>query len=261
MNECRYTISKKLLLVCFCIIGCIHSYHSAAQDPDDSVSSYNDTTVVTDLDDSYQNKAEKYSPGAIFRTVPDSTVERMKREKEFAYANDPAYWVKEKRVYKKGFWDYVFDFFESDLVRIIFYVLLGALILFVLYRIIVVNELLIFYSSKKQKQVIEELTVSELDPARIDQQLQEAISQKNYNLAVRYLYLKTLYALNEKKWIQLHPQATNSEYLNQMSQHKKNQEFSFLTRVYEYAWYGKVNISEEQFATVHHNFKNFHTGI
>ena len=85
--------------------------------------------------------------------------------------------------------------------------------------------------------------------------------KKNYNYAIRYLYLKTLYVLNDKKWIQFHSQATNSEYLNQMSQHKRSQEFRFLTRVYEYVWYGKFEINEQQFVRVYANFKTFQAHI
>ena len=195
------------------------------------------------------------------RTVPDTTVARMKNEKAFAYANDPAYWVKEKKVYKRGFWDYVFDFFGSELVKVLFYILVGALIVFVLYRIIVVNDLLIFYSSKRKRPVSAQPELTDVDPAVIDEKIRDAIDQKNYNYAIRYLYLKTLYVLNDKKWIQFHSQATNSEYLNQMSQHKRSQEFRFLTRVYEYVWYGKFEINEQQFVRVYANFKTFQAHI
>lgn len=277
MKEQYYHISRNFFPLCsrsstivggrstalsmlFCVIVFLVPFQLNAQDGEDSTESYSDSAFATATDED-QNKAGKFSEEAIFRSVPDTTVARMKKEKEFAYANDPAYWVKEKKVYKKGFVDYVFDFFQSDLIRWIFYTFLASLIIFVLYRIIVVNDLFIFYSSKKNKKSFEDTTLTEIDPAIIDQKIGEAIGQKNYNAAVRYLYIKTLYALNDKKWIQFHAEATNNEYLNQMSQHKKNKEFRFLTQVYEYVWYGKFDINEQQFSVVHHNFKNFQAGI
>ena len=232
----------------------------SAQDDIDSAHVYSDSSTTTLTDDSVGNNVEKYSD-PVFRTVPDTTVERLKKEKGFAYANDPAYWTKEKKISRKNFWDYVFDFFASDLVKFIFYVVVGALILLVFYRIIIVNDLFIFYSSRKKRLQGEEPARAEIDRAAIDKKIQEAIDGSDYNSAVRYLYLKTLYTLNDKKWIQFHSEATNQEYLNQMSQHKRSKDFGYLTQVYEYVWYGKFEINAQQFASVHNNFKSFHAGI
>ena len=261
MKELQYHILKKFGLILFCIIPMFIPFQLCAQDDTGSTEDYLDTTITTLVDSSEENNAQKYSDKPTLRTVPDTTVARMKGEKSFAYANDPAYWTKERKVYRKGFWDYVFNFFSSDLVGVIFYILIGALIVFVLYRIIVVNELLIFYSSKKKRVVSQKPELTEIDPAIIEEKIKEAIDEKNFNDAVRYLYLKTLYRLNDKKWIQFHSQATNKEYLDQMSQHKRNKEFRFLTQVYEYVWYGKFEINEQQFVLVHNNFKSFQADI
>jgi hypothetical protein len=257
MNDMRYDIVRKFRVLLLCIIMGFIPFYLCAQD-EDSTFTAPDSAMSSLADEEHRPGSNKFSNEPVFRSVPDSTVERMKKEKEFAYANDPAYWVKEKKVYKKGFWDYVFDFFESDTTRIIFYILLAALIMFVLYRIVVLNELFVFYSSKIQKKAAD--TPSETDPLIIDQHIRDAISQKNYPMAVRYLYLKSLYELNDKGLIQFHPEATDSNYLNQMSQHRRFEEFSFLTRVYEYTWYGKFDITEQQFSLIHHSFKNFQTG-
>jgi hypothetical protein len=261
MKELQYYIFKRFGLLLFCIIMMLIPFQLCAQDERDSTEVYPDTTTSTVLDSNDENNAQKYSDKPALRSVPDTTVERMKGDKSFAYANDPAYWTKERKVYRRGFWDYVFNFFSSDLVKVIFYTLIGALIVFVLYRIIVVNELLIFYSSKKKRVLSEKPESTEIDPAAIDKKIKDAIDQRNYNGAVRYLYLKTLYTLNDKKWIQFHSEATNNEYLDQMSQHKRNKEFRFLTQVYEYVWYGKFEINEQQFALVHNNFKSFQADI
>ena len=257
MKELHYYILK-LSGILFCICMFMDPIYVSAQDENDTSLAYSDSAgVEVDGENFMQHIRSGVSDEAILRSVPDTTVARMKKEKEFAYANDPAYWVKEKVVYRKGFWDYVFEFFESSLVRVIFYVLVAGLVIFVLYRIIVVNELLIFYTPKKQKKIFEETESSELDPRMIDQKIDEAIQQQKYHTAVRYLYLKTLYLLNDKNLIQFHTQATNNEYLAQMNQHKQLKEFRFLTQVYEYVWYGKFEISEHQFSIVHHSFKNF----
>jgi len=262
MKELIHYNFKKLTLPFFCIMGYIYPISLNAQQNEDSTLLYTDSAVVSNEDHNVDaKKTIKSSDIPVFRSVPDTTVARMRREKDFAYANDPAYWVKEKKVYRKGFWDYIFDFFSSGPARAIFYFLIAALILFVLYRVIVVNELLIFYSAKKPKKLFDSTENIELDPGMIDQRIEESVNQKDYQSAIRYLYLKTLYSLNDKNWIQFHAQATNNEYLHQMSQHKKLKDFRFLTQVYEYVWYGKFEISEQQFSLVYDNFKNFQTAI
>ena len=208
MKAPQYYIWKRLGFLLFCIIVVLTPFQVCAQDDNDSTEVYSDTSISTLRDGDIPDNIQKYSD-PILRTVPDTTVERLKREKGFAYANDPAYWTKERKVYRKSFWDYVFDFFASDLVKMIFYIVVGALILFVLYRIIIVNDLFIFYSSRKKRLQSEEPALAEIDPVAIDKKIQEAIDARDYSSAVRYLYLKTLYTLNDKKWIQFHSEATN----------------------------------------------------
>ena len=260
MKAPQHYIWKRFGFLLACGIAILIPFQLRAQDDVDSTEVYSDSSINTLTDGNVRNNVQKYAD-PVLRTVPDTTVERLKKEKGFAYANDPAYWTKEKKVYRKSFWDYVFDFFASDLVKMIFYVIVGVLILFVFYRIIILNDLFIFYSSRKKRLQSEDHGLAEIDPAAIDKKIQEAIDKRDYNSAVRYLYLKTLYTLNDKKWIQFHSEATNTEYLNQMSQHKRSKEFGFLTQIYEYVWYGKFEINEQQFALVHNNFKSFQAGI
>lgn len=257
MKELRYYIHNCFTKGSLCIFILGMCLQLKAQQIDDTILPDPDSSQVSLRLKEDQGVREKISDEVIFRAVPDTTVTRMKGEKEFAYANDPSYWQKEKKVYRKGFWDYFFDFFESRTVRVIFYLFLVTLGIFVLYRVIVLNNLFIFYSSKKHKQLIAQVKSPELDRSNIDQKIREAIEKKDYNVAIRYLYLKTLYTLNDCNLIRYHPEATNSEYLSQMREHKKIREFRFLTQVYEYVWYGKFEINEQQFALVYDSFQNF----
>ena len=77
----------------------------------------------------------------VYRQVPDSITRNLKKEKDFAYANDAAYWAKDPPPqHQKDFWDYFYNFFQGSTVRTIAYSLLIAFFLFVIYRIIVVNK-------------------------------------------------------------------------------------------------------------------------
>jgi hypothetical protein len=203
-----------------------------------------------------------------FRKVPDSTVHSLKKEKEFAYANDPEYWAKEpeRQVERssgsnsKGFWGYFNDFFSGTAIRTITYGILISFFLFVIYRIIVVNKLFLFYSSKKVKAAANDEAI-DIEDHHLDEKIQRAVAARDYRMAVRYMYLKSLQLLNEKQWIRYHANGTNYEYVNQMSAHKLASEFSFLTRVYDYVWYGEFTITEEQFELVNKNFSHFYNAV
>lgn len=201
----------------------------------------------------------------FMRQVPDSVVSQLKKKKEFAYANDPGYWSEKIMVqedpkpYRKGFWDYFYDFFSNADVRMFFYLLIGAVLLFAIYRIAVVNNL---YMTRRSKKVAsEELGLEEIESDDLDSRINKAVAEKNHRLAVRYLYLKALQLLNERGWIRFHAQATNYEYVIQMNKYPVAEEFRFLTSVYDYVWYGEFELKPEQFELVHNNFKNFFLAI
>lgn len=215
------------------------------------------------------------------RAVPDSTVRRYKNQKEFEYANDPAYWdieheqeLKRRREmaareqerrqqqgeYKKGFWDYFNSFFSGDAIRIVTYIVLGLFFLFVIYRIMVVNKLFLFYTSSKAKvnDGGEEVDIENED---LDEKIRRAVAAGDHRQAVRFMYLKTLQLLNERQWIKYHVDATNFEYVMQMSKHKLGNDFGFLTRIYDYVWYGEFSLSREQFEVVANNFSQFYNAV
>lgn len=216
-----------------------------------------------------------------YRAVPDSTVRRYKNQKDFEYANDPAYWdidhekeLKRKREqeerewerrqkdqeYKKGFWDYFNSFFSGDAIRIITYIVLGIFFLFIIYRIMVVNKLFLFYTSPKTK-VNDSGEEVDIEDENLDEKIRRAAEAGDHRQAVRFMYLKTLQLLNERQWIKYHVDATNYEYVLQMSKHKLGNDFSFLTRIYDYVWYGEFTLTREQFDIVYNNFSHFYNAV
>jgi hypothetical protein len=205
-----------------------------------------------------------------YRAVPDSTVGRLKKQEDFEYANDPAYWDNEReeerqqksenQEYKKGFWDYFNNFFSGTAIRVITYTVLIAFFLFVIYRIMVVNQLFLFYSSRKAKAKAKENAeaAADIEDNNLDEKIRKAAQAGEHRQAVRYMYLKTLQLLNERQWIKYHVDATNYEYVIQMGKHKLGNDFSFLTRIYDYVWYGEFSLTKEQFDIVYNNFSHFY---
>jgi hypothetical protein len=202
-----------------------------------------------------------------FRQVPDSTIRSLQKQKEFAYANDPKSWerepVEEIKAEPKGksFWDHFYSFFSVTTIRRFTYGLLIAFFVFIIYRVIVVNKLFLFTSFKKAKLAPTDGHDEDIADINLDEKIKQTIAAGEHRLAVRYMYLKALHQLNDKQWIRYHADGTNHEYVTQMSGRKLANEFSFLTRVYDYVWYGEFAITNEQFDLVQKNFSHFYKAV
>ena len=226
---------------------------------DSTASTYPGSEDTTTLGDRQETTHE----AAVLRQVPDSTVKNLKADKDFAYANDPEYWAKEKKKNRpdnhdpmESFW----NFFSKPGVRAFFYIFLFAVIIFIIYKIAVANNLLFFRSARKISLEGGE-DEDETDGRNIDDKISQAARDKNYRLAVRLLYLKSLQILRDKGRLQLHAQATNYDYVKQMRKYPESDKFSYLTRAFEYVWYGEFELTDDQFSYVHHEFQNFHNII
>lgn len=237
----------------------------ALQAQNDDESTDTTGTAVNQVPDhdqaGYHHKQPEATPPAC-RHVPDSVAGRLQKQKDFAYANDAAYWIREPEAEEpqKNFRNYFYRFFSQHGVRMLLYGLLIAFFLFIIYRVIVVNNLYLFYKPAKIARTADETTVNITDE-RLDEKIGKAVDQKDHRMAVRYMYLKALRLLNHRQWIHFHAQATNYEYVNQMSGHTMGGEFSFLTGIYDYVWYGGFALTGEQFGVVHNRFLNFYNSV
>ena len=89
------------------------------------------------------------------------------------------------------------------------------------------------------------------------EEINAAISRRDYRLAIRLMFLRTLKTLAGKGVIQYAQDKTNLDYLLQLHPTAFYPAFFQLTRAYEYSWYGKLAISEEGFQRIQHAFHQF----
>ena len=93
--------------------------------------------------------------------------------------------------------------------------------------------------------------------ADLDSLIKEAINEKDYRLAIRYYYLKTLKKLIDNELIEWHPDKTNRDYVNELRAKDLKGMFRHLTFIYDYVWYGKFTPAEEDFAEIKNDFNKF----
>jgi hypothetical protein len=91
----------------------------------------------------------------------------------------------------------------------------------------------------------------------------KAFQEQDYRLAIRWLYLKQLYLLNEKNRISYQPFKTNIDYTHELSKSTLLNTFTAISRVYDYVWYGKYSITLSEYQAFEKEFKQFekNTGV
>jgi hypothetical protein len=186
------------------------------------------------------------------RHVPDSVTNSFKNGKGYEYANDPAYWKKGKPA---GPPDFISKLFNPTLWKLIGYLFLVAMFGIVIYRLIANG---VFY---RKENSIEKLNnpddVNLLDESTLTALLKEFLRDGKFREAIRAQYLLTLVSLEKTGMIKITANSTNHEYSDQLKNHKAYSAFTFLTRMYEYAWYGDVKVSQQDYAFAEKRFIDF----
>jgi hypothetical protein len=194
---------------------------------------------------------------ATLRSIPDSVVRIWQKDKDFAYANDPAYW-RPKEIDRSPNW--LDRLLVSDGFRYFLLLLMGAILIYALVRIIADNNLRLFYTTPRKLVAGEEKDVPAPLEEDLEGRLQYYLQQKDFRQAVRYLYLKSLHLLEVRGLIRVqhHKTMTNREYLQQLGATPQRASFLDLTKAYENVWYGEFPLNERQFERLHHYFDEFY---
>ncbi|AXT19582.1 DUF4129 domain-containing protein [Flavobacteriaceae bacterium AU392] len=103
-------------------------------------------------------------------------------------------------------------------------------------------------SFSEEEEIIKNQDISSL--------IKEAVKQKNYRLAIRYYYLLSLKYLSENNLINWEQQKTNEDYIKEIEKETLRLNFSNITKIYDYVWYGEFNIDELKFEQLKTSFES-----
>jgi len=90
-----------------------------------------------------------------------------------------------------------------------------------------------------------------------DAEIENAVAQHNYRLAVRLLYLRCLKQLTDNHLIEWQIDKTNAAYVFELKDPAQKQIFNVLTNRFEYVWYGNFPIDKQVFVNVNDLFQTF----
>lgn len=208
------------------------------------------------------NKVAFDSTNVIIRMPADDVLKPYLSDDEFAYDRTPQppvstweriwYWIISKifRVISNPnaalFW------------RILPYLLFGASLLYVILKLTKTDIRGLFYDFKNQEQIQFEEIHDNIYGMQFDQLLAEALKDKNFRVAIRLYYLKTLKALSEKKMIQWRPEKTNRQYVSELPENGLKQPFRDITTLFEWIWYGNFPVDINLYKSANSQFEKFH---
>ncbi|WP_374465559.1 DUF4129 domain-containing protein [Chryseobacterium sp.] len=147
--------------------------------------------------------------------------------------------------------------FTTVLIRLFAIILVGFLLYFIIKYIMGKDGNFIF--GKKNKKL--DINVQELHENIHEINFPESIAQfelsGDYRSAIRYQFLFILKKLSDKKLISWNPEKTNKDYSAELkTPHLKN-DFSNLSYIFDYVWYGEFNIEEENYQKFKNQYQAF----
>lgn len=140
------------------------------------------------------------------------------------------------------------SFFQNTIVQIFFW---SMLLLFIAY---IIYALFFRYPAGKALKEEDETEILEngdlLDEDFYKQKIATAEQEGNYRLAVRFHFLLTLAQLNALEKIHFTPEKTNADYIRELKEDYRAEEFARLSNIFTYVWYGKQEINGEDYADI-----------
>lgn len=206
-------------------------------------------------------KEDKDSPVKV-RQVNEKVFEKYEKDEEFNYMRElvqapVSLWDK--------FWNWV-NYWISKLFRTSFetpevrFVFVVAVIILVVILLLKAEIGKLFFKNRQRESINAVAEIEDIRKIKIDDIITQAIEDRNYRKAVRYLYLKLLKELDKKDFISWTINKTNREYALELKRELKP-DFKKLSRFYEYVWYGDFEVNKNGFEAIHEHYKNYFSKI
>ncbi len=190
----------------------------------------------------------------------EATIKRLKDENIYKYQENldvpESLWDQ--------FWNWVGRFFTKFLdaifgmnrptwwnifIDLLPYLVIGLVIGLLIYLFIKNNPL---RKPIKSTQESSDVLLHNLRPderkSTIEDLIDKARKNKDYQLLIRYQYIEILNDLDRLNFIQFEADKTNSDYFYELSSSLFLNHFRQLTYFYEYAWYGNFRVNQEVYA-------------
>ncbi|HSU27515.1 MAG TPA: hypothetical protein VLJ68_03980 [Chitinophagaceae bacterium] len=232
------------------------------EDEPDSTLMYQSVDTLKEEEDEVEVKhfwhRDEYSEDddtVQLRQVPADRIKKMKGDKDFWYA-DLELNRENQKTKSRG----------SIFGRAWFQVLLWIVIIggFAAFLMVYLSGSQVGLFRKKRGSILndEDIGITEnIFEINYQKEIDKAVREGNFRLAIRLMFLRTLKKLSDKNVIEYKQERTNLDYLLQLQSTNYYTEFFRITRNYEYSWYGLFDINEDIYGRIRKDFDHFENQI
>ena len=219
----------------------------------------NGTVTVEKKDRELFLRKELFSDHDSFqlRSVPDSIVKKLQGDDAFWYASHD--FRKKSKPPKQSFLEQLLN--KSWFRTLIWTLIIVGFISVLTWYLISSNVSIFSRRSGEIKQEESEGSSENIFEINFEKEISKAISESQYRVAVRLMFLNVLKNLSQNGLISYKQGRTNLDYLFQMQKTGYYKEFFRLTRDFEYTWYGKFDLNSETFSIIKNDFETFRNRI
>ena len=206
--------------------------------------------------------------------IDSATIAPKTFDKDFKEKYKSADFVYETKTPEKTFWDdfkewlarvlsKIFTFSNPqasvNFVAILFKtlaVIVVIIVIFLIVKALINKEGQWIFGKNAQKRTIyysdAEKNIHLLDFEKL---IAENIESGQKRIAIRYYYLWLLKVMAQNNYIEWDIEKTNSDYLYEIQSPLHKEEFTYLSYLYNYNWYGEFGINEPIFLKAQNRFK------
>lgn len=214
--------------------------------------------------DNYADTTKKILPASDEKLIIDvrllsaDLLEKYKNDPDFDYDGGPKEtedwiskirnWINQQLAILRSSKTY------STLLDYLYYGLMIAALILIIRGLIKADRRGLLFgkiNSNEIKMIESEEDISQIN---FDELIAAAAERKDYKLAVRYLFLKSLKLLSEKELIELRNNKTNHQYLSEIKNNRISNAFEITTSRFEWIWYGDFPVDEKVMKSSQNDF-------
>lgn len=234
-----------------------------------SISNAQDTLAEAELP---KVAAVKYTEKDI--QIDSDTIEARTFSKNFKKKYTDPEFNYEPKAPERSFWDNIKEWIASVLRRIFSFtdaktsikvtvillrvlaVLVIVVVIYFIVKALIDKEGQWIFGKNANKRAVQysdiEKNIHLLDFKKL---IQESIQNGEKRLAIRYYYLWLLKVMAQNNYIEWDIEKTNSDYLYELKSPVFREDFTYLSYLYNYIWYGEFEIDETTFTKAENRFK------
>lgn len=231
------------------------------KEPPVEVDEYGDTIITPGQGKHFLEKDETDSFSINERGLPPGYGKKIKEDKDFWYADADVKKKEERKVEQTG--SSYTPFGQRTWVQtLLWIIIIGGFAGAIMWYLADSN---VGLFRKKSIAASHEAGTDEMPEdifaINYQKEIDKAVTQGNYRLAVRMMFLRLLKDLSDKNVIRYKQDKTNLDYLMDLSSTAYYPSFFRLTRHFEYCWYGQFEVTGETYRLIATQFDQFEKQI